>query len=147
MLQSKPMSGDERRLAKLFRALGADDKRTLLAFAEFLAQGGQHRDGQPKDAAQVPQLQPRPMRETVIAAIRRLSAGYPMLDRGAMLNETSALMSDHVMQGRAAAEVIDDLQALFEREYARYQQRNEPAGEPAGEPAQAGLPPGEDDRA
>lgn len=143
MLQPKLTSGDERRLTKLFRALGADDRRTLLAFAEFLAERGQQPSARQRDVAQTPEVQPRPERETVIAAIRRLSAGYPMLDRGAMLHETSALMTAHVIQGRGAIEVIDDLEALFEREYTRYRARTLSAGEQApGGPAA-----GEDHRA
>jgi hypothetical protein len=43
---------------------------------------------------------PRPSQESVVAAIKRLSKTYEMLDRGPMLNETSALMSAHVLQGR-----------------------------------------------
>jgi hypothetical protein len=51
-----------------------------------------------------------------------------MLDPGAMLNETSALMAAHVLQGRDAGAVIDDLERLF---LAHYQsQGSEPTDEP-----------------
>jgi hypothetical protein len=55
--------------------------------------------------------------ETVVAAIRRLSASYPMLDRRRLLNTTSSLMAQHILQGRAAAEVIDQLEQAFLEHY------------------------------
>ena len=61
----------------------------------------------------------------MIAAIRRLSATYSMLDRGAMLNETSALMSAHVLQGQGATQTIDALEALFVRHYETFRTRNQ----------------------
>ena len=45
---------------------------------------------------------------------------YPMLDRERMLSETSGLMAAHTLQGRAAKEVIDDLEAMFERHYREF---------------------------
>lgn len=123
----------EQRLADIFADLTQADRHALLAFAEFLAAGGQRpsavqaADAPPAQllplvdtAAALPNPLPRPAEERVIAAIRRLGLGYPMLDRGAMLHETAALMSQHVVQGRPAAAVIDDLEALFERHYAIY---------------------------
>jgi len=112
---------DEPRLTRLFRSLGEDDRRTLLAFAEFLAAGRQPAAAPAPPVAPTPL--PRPEQETVIAAIRRLSRTYTMLDRGPMLNETSALMSAHVLQGRDAAVVIDDLEALFLRHFTDYRTR------------------------
>jgi hypothetical protein len=43
-----------------------------------------------------------------------------MLDKAKLLNETSALMAQHVMQGRPAEEVIDELEIVFEMHYRRY---------------------------
>lgn len=60
---------------------------------------------------------PRPEEESVVAAIKRLSESYHMLERSALLTETSSLMTAHVMHGRTADEVIDDLEALFQRHY------------------------------
>ena len=42
-----------------------------------------------------------------------------MLDKAAMLNETSMLMTQHIMHGRAAADVIDELEDLFEQQYRK----------------------------
>lgn len=112
----------ERRLLELYRALDGGGRETLLAFAEFLAQrataAGPAPEG-PSGPEPEPEPLPRPEGETVIAAIKRLSRTYPMLDRGRMLGETSALVAQHVMQGRPAAEVIDELEALFRAHYER----------------------------
>jgi hypothetical protein len=125
-------SPEERRLARLYRSLEPADRRTLVAFAEFLAQG--RRPDATPEPVQEPNLVPRPDEETVIAAIRRLSLSYSMLEREPMLHETSALMSAHVLRGRGAAEVIDQLEALFERHYQGYRARlggSDAAGGPA----------------
>jgi len=42
-----------------------------------------------------------------------------------MLNETASLMTEHMIQGRTAIEVIDDLEALFQQRYDIFcQQQN-----------------------
>jgi hypothetical protein len=129
MLTPKPHDADERRLTQLYRALDPADRRTLLAFAEFLGQAARAgaNPHSPADAGlelePEPEPVPRPETETVIGAIRRLSRSYAMLDRGLLLHETSALMSAHVLQGREAVQVIDDLEALFARHYRDYRTR------------------------
>jgi hypothetical protein len=115
----------ERRLARLYRSLTPEDQSALQAFAEFLVA---RRAAQPQETQGPlePDLIPRPPKESVVGAIKRLSSSYFMLDRGAMLNDTSSLMGAHVLQGRPASEVIDDLEALFVRQYARYREEQEP---------------------
>jgi hypothetical protein len=121
LLPIQPASADERRLLRLFRSLDPEAGRTLLAFAEFLAERGDGAGvgcGRPPAHVAEPIPEDRPVGETVIAAIKRLRRSYPMLDSGTMLHETSALMAAHVLQGRNAASVIDDLEALFAARYA-----------------------------
>jgi hypothetical protein len=101
----------ERRLGKLFRKLDAPSRETLLAFAEFLAM--RRKDPAAASPPSEPLYEPRPPQESVVAAIKRLRRTYPMLDGGTMLNETSALMAAHVLQGREADTVVDELEALF----------------------------------
>ena len=113
----------QRRLVGLFAALGEQDRASLLAFAEFLAARATP-EAEPMEAAE-PRLVARPERESVIAAIRRLSEGYHMLDKSLMLHETSALMSAHVLQGRPAAEVIDELERLFLAHFDRHRAARE----------------------
>ena len=62
---------------------------------------------------------PRPREESVVAAIRRLSETYYMIDKSVLLSETSGLMSAHIMQGRPAEAVIDELEALFSNHYEK----------------------------
>ena len=59
----------------------------------------------------------------MVVAIKRLRATYPMLDPAKLLNETHDLMTQHVMQGRKAAEVIDELEVLFRRYYEQLAQQ------------------------
>lgn len=117
-IQSSGRDG-ERRLVKHYRALGPTDRDALLAFGEFLAsRNAIHR--QEAAAPPDPTPIPRPQEESVVGAIKRLSRQYYMLDRSAMLNDTSALIGAHVLQGRPAGEVIDELETLFARHYAEY---------------------------
>jgi hypothetical protein len=114
----------ERRLIKLYRSLGGAEQRTLLSFAEFLAA----RDAPEEQEAQIalePEQIARPREESVVAAIKRLSRSYFMLDRSAMLNETSSLMGAHVLHGRPRREVIDELEVLFTRYYEKYREEIE----------------------
>ncbi|QGU31573.1 hypothetical protein [Thermochromatium tepidum] len=113
------ISADERRLLKCLRALGSRERETLLAFADFLAARAGASQREPV-VAREPHPVPRPEHESVVAAIKRLSQSYDMLEPRALLHETSALMSAHVLQGRSANEVIDELEALFARHYRDY---------------------------
>lgn len=110
-----------KRISELAAQLPTDEQAILLAFAEFLYA---------RRALEVPpplprQLIPRPAQESVIAAIKRLSQTYPMLDKTTLFHETSQLMTQHVMQGRTAVEVIDDLEALFQQHYTQLQQTDQ----------------------
>ena len=111
------MNRREKKLLALYRQLSPEDAQTLEAFAAFLQQRSAETPAAP------PALQdiPRPEEETVVAAIKRLSATYPMLDKVKVLNETSALMSQHIIQGRPAMDVIDELEQLFRRYYDEFQ--------------------------
>ena len=119
--KKKPTSSVSQ-LSAVFEQLSTDRQQSLYDFAQFLLlqQGG------PKASAvsQTPLDISRPDAESVVAAIKRLAKTYPMLNREALLHDASTLMSAHVMQGRAANDVIDDLQALFESAYTAYNAKN-----------------------
>ncbi len=100
-------------LADIASRLPAPQAQQLLEFAQFL----QERYGACELPA--PESIERPAQESVVKAIKRLAATYPMLDRAKMLHETSALMTQHVMQGRDAVEVIDELEIVFRRHYEK----------------------------
>jgi hypothetical protein len=42
-----------------------------------------------------------------------------MVEKDDLLHEASSLMSAHVMQGKAAVEVIDELEIVFRRHFER----------------------------
>jgi hypothetical protein len=111
----------QRELLALFKQLNAQGRESLLDYARFLAQqkGGQSEADSPAPALE-PLGLPRPEEETVVAAIRRLSQNYPMLNKDELLHQASALMSAHVLQGRSAKEVIDELEQLFMEAYGNH---------------------------
>lgn len=102
----------------LIEALSPEQQRHLLSYAEFMAANSAiaEQASEPEPPRE-PVAIPRPDEETVVAAIRRLAATFPMLEREPLLHETSALMSAHIMQGRPAAQVIDELEVLFLRHF------------------------------
>lgn len=109
------MSSDSKKLLRLFRDLSAPRQAALQEYAEFLA-GRDAADGL-NQVSQVPLEIPRPEQESVIKAIQRLMASYPMLERNKLLNDTSAQMTRHVIHGISAVEVIDELELIFTRYY------------------------------
>lgn len=104
------------RLHEVIERLPDSARQSLLDFAEFLAQ----QVGTPTASLQLPLDVPRPDKESVVAAMKRLRETYPMIDHSKMLHEASGLMAQHLMQGRPAPEVIDDLTQIFKRHYDKY---------------------------
>jgi len=106
-------SAEQQRLQNIFQQLPPEQQQTLLAFAEFLHTRITEESLPPTK----PILKPRPLNESVIAAIKRLSESYPMLKKAILLNDTSRLMTEHIMHGRDSVEIIDELEAIFSRHY------------------------------
>jgi hypothetical protein len=107
------MSSSANILVKIFEALPDQEQKTLMDFAEFLQSRSPVRESVTLELLDIP----RPDNESVVAAVKRLSRTYPMVERFSVFNEISDLMMQHLMQGRAAVEVIDELEQLFERKY------------------------------
>lgn len=123
MLRSRvKLPPDQRSLLENYRQLDQSDQASLRAFAEFLVSrsGNSEQCDDIAPGPLAPKPIPRPKHETVIGAIKRLSETYYMIDRQDMLTETSSLMSAHIMHGRVASAVIDDLEALFVTHYKRH---------------------------
>ncbi|MEE9302958.1 MAG: hypothetical protein V3U84_04145 [Thiotrichaceae bacterium] len=120
-----PTSGtkDERKLLSLFKSLTTKDQQTLLKFSAFLADAANDNDQNVESADQeeLPLPAPlsigRPAEESVIKAIKRLNKTYPMINKSLLLDKTSSFMTDHILKGRDAAAVIDDLEAMFKTAY------------------------------
>ncbi len=118
------MSSSVSTLQSVFKQLSAQHQQSVLDFAQFLLardQVGEEalRPPVPLEKQQ-PDHQPRPENENLINAIKRMRVTYFMLNTDELLNETSSLMTQHIVHGRAASEVIDELEVLFERHYQQY---------------------------
>lgn len=105
------------KLQALAQRLSPEEQKTLLDYAEFMVSRSTYKV---EETVTEPLDIPRPAEESVVAAMRRLSQTYPMLNMDKLLHEASGLMSEHLMHGRAAIEVIDDLHVLFDRHYQDY---------------------------
>ena len=104
------------RITKLLGQLPKAQQVLLLEFAEFLAE--RHPLENP------PSTEPvdieRPDNETVVSAMKRLRESYPMLDPERLLHETSTLMSAHLLQGKPAEKIIDELERVFRQHYEAF---------------------------
>jgi len=111
----------------LLEGLSAADQTAVTSFAEFLSSRGGSlpvpvpvvSPPEPVLPVEIPEPEsiPRPEDEKVVAAVKRLSKTYFMLDKKAMLGETSDLVTQHIIQGRDVVEVIDELETLFNLKY------------------------------
>ena len=103
-------------LTEIAAALPDEALLTLIEFSEFLA--SKHPAEQQVD--QVYNPLPRPEGESVIAAIKRLSKSYPMLDKTTLFDQTSAAMSAHILQDVSKQESIDKLERVFKEKYEAF---------------------------
>ena len=102
-----------KRLLGFYRDLPDEVAQQLLDYAEFLVSRYKveiKEISSPEDIS-------RPDNESVVIAVKRLSATYPMLNKDTLLNETASLVSQHLLQGRGAIEVIDELEVIFNKQY------------------------------
>ncbi len=108
-------------LQQIYQDLDEKGRDALLSYARFLGQQeeetAERSEALPKEQ---PQEIPRPEKERVIHAIRRLTETYPMLKHEHLLKQSADLMSAHLVSGRAADEVIDELESLFRQHYQQY---------------------------
>ncbi|MBI3560240.1 MAG: Crp/Fnr family transcriptional regulator [Gammaproteobacteria bacterium] len=116
------MTPQQQQLLAYFAQLQDQDAHTLLRFAAFLAQGQSASAVLVNTASVIPQpnLLPRPDQERVVDAIKRLTGSYPMLDKKKLLHQTAGLVAEHVMSGKPAKLVIDELEAVFRRAYDQF---------------------------
>lgn len=110
----------ENKLLNLFRRLGSGEQDSLLDFAEFLSVRGVDR----APTVMEPLSIPRPESESVVSAMKRLTKTYPMLETKDLFTQASSLMTQHVMRGREALEIIDELEQLFREHYEKIHNEN-----------------------
>lgn len=134
------MTEQEQSLLDIYRQLTEHDAHSLLRFAEFLAgyevtaakivDEGEAASGQKAEptvatddaADSIPQPEniERPDKEKVVDALKRLSATYPMLDKKYLLDKASELVAQHIMFGKPAPQVIDEIEAIFSTAYDKF---------------------------
>lgn len=105
--------GRRQALLAAFEGLDEAQQEALMDFAAVLAA----RDDGSATALTQRGPEPRPAEESVVAAIRRLTRNYPAAERRRLMGPLSVLMAEHALQGRAAVEVIDELEAVFEKHH------------------------------
>ena len=109
------MSRNTKSLVEIFDTLDAERQASLLDFAEFLQSKG---DLVVTEIAELVEIE-RPDKETVVGAIKRLKQTYPMIDSMAVFSSASELMTEHMVKGRDAIEVIDEMEKIFEDFYSK----------------------------
>ena len=114
------MKAKERELLTWFRQLDHGQQNSLLSYAEFLC-SKPNSTREPAALATPLDISPA-ARESVVAALKRLSKSYFMLESTDLLNRASALMAQHIMQGREALDVIIELEEMFSADYEKYRQ-------------------------
>jgi hypothetical protein len=112
------MKSKLREIKLLLAELDDDHQQAIVDYATFLVQ--KYKTGNSGARDLKPESIERPGQETVIAAIKRLKKTYYMLDTDSMLSQTSALMGQHILKGREASDVIDELQSIFQTQYKQY---------------------------
>ncbi len=108
------MSKKEEALLKGFGQLPEDQQQTLLEFTEFLVQ---RYAVEIKPVADSPLEIPRPEKESVVKAVKRLSKTYPMLDSKDLFEKTSSFMMRNLMHGEDSVVLIDEMEIFFEKRY------------------------------
>lgn len=110
-----------KKLLDYYSEFNAAQRQSLLDYAGYLHQSS------PEKTAPLPEpLTIAPARgETVVGAMQRLSESYSMVNKDHILHELSALMAQHMLQGRAADEVIQDIEKVFKRQYQRMLDKQE----------------------
>ena len=102
-----------KKLSEIYSKLSKEQKRTLFEFAEFLYAKEVEREPEVTEPLDIP----RPDKETVVAAIKRLKKTYPMVQQTDLLAETSDLMTRHLMRGEKAKDIIDEMELIFEQKH------------------------------
>jgi hypothetical protein len=112
---------DSKALIELYEAMDDERKRSLCDYADFL-----YAQAEPV-SKEIPEPDdiPRPEKETVVGAVKRLKTKYHMVESMTVFSAASALMTDHMVKGRDVVEVIDDMELLFDDAYKKLLEDNE----------------------
>lgn len=108
------MPDTEKVLLEILGQLPEEQRQSLLDYAEFLVQ---RYAIETEPVTEYPLDIPRPEKESVVKAVRRLSKNYPMLDSKALFEKTSSFMMRSLMHGEDSAGLIDEMEIFFEGHY------------------------------
>lgn len=112
-------------LDALFDQLEPEAQAMLIEFGRFLAmRASLSEDIAPSNPPPPPALRPDGENETVLHALRRLAASFPMLDRSELLHDAYPLVTAHTMEGKPAVEVIAELEQMFYLKYEKLSKQN-----------------------
>ncbi len=98
--------------------LDGKHQQAVVDYPTFLVQ--QYKIQTPVEAGLKPKVIARSEQETVIGAIKRLKKTHYISDSDTLLDETSSLMGHHILRGREASAVINELQSIFQVKYEKY---------------------------
>lgn len=115
------MGSKYRKLESIMDGLSPSQQQSVIDYAAFLSAQG--RIDELKHHPLEPEPIERPEDESVVEAIKRLKKTYHMLDTDSLLTQVSTLMGQHLLHGREAGLVIDDLEVLFKAGYEEYCQQ------------------------
>lgn len=107
------MKKSTKKLLEHYRNLPDEVAQQLVDYAEFLSS----RHNTEVEEISSPENIFRPEKESVVIAVKRLTATYPMLNTDKLLDHTASLVSQNMLQGRDAVEVIDELEIVFKSQY------------------------------
>lgn len=119
---TQQLSKAERKLCKFYKSLRESERETLLSFAEFLnsKQTASEVANKVEAVLHKPLLSIAEDNESVVKGIKRLKTSYFMIDDEDLLHQVSSLMSEHIMKGVSAQDVIPKIEAVFEQFYQDY---------------------------
>ncbi len=115
-------ASNEKQLVQIFKQLNEVDQSSILSFAEFLISKsglGSELNNETKILENPVDIK-RPEDEKVVIAIKRLSKTYPMIKKSSVFDKAAKLMTDHMLHGKNAVLVIDELELLFDGHYKQY---------------------------
>ncbi len=104
-----------KKLINLYESLDEERQQSLSDFADFLLA----KSGPVLKEIPPPEDIPRPEKETVVGAVKRLKLKYHMVESMSVFSAASALMTDHMVKGRDAVEVVDEMEGLFHDAYTK----------------------------
>jgi len=132
------LTDQEQSLLDLYHQLSEHDAHALVRYAEFLAgyeqttadivdadivdeeESTEPTPSEPEQGIPQPEKVERPEKERVVDALKRLSATYPMLEKKNLLDKASELVAQHVMFGKPAPQVIDEIETIFSNAYDKF---------------------------